>query len=208
MNMLLAGLAALVAFVLFLLGALFTLVSSSNVVIGAYLAALVAGWQGARWWRTRRWAGSTEGPALRARRSMVSLCLVMAAALGVTLATNMVMIRPPSQAALAGWFQGHRAELERMRELIEKRQSAGLEFQRLLHDTGCQGAHEWSDGAISFGYRSWGMANQGWRATLVWSPTEPKPLLATVDGFPATRVPGSDRVFARIDGSWYAHIVW
>lgn len=208
MNVLLAGLAALAALALFLLGTLFTLVSGSKAVIGAYLLALFAAWRGTRWWRGRRGESPADPWPLRARRAMAWLCLVMAAACVVSLAANMIAMRPPSQADLAGWYHDHRAELERMRVLIVAGQSGGAEFERLMSDTGCLGAVPWSDGAVSFLYGSWGLANQGWRATVVWSPTEPRPLLATVDGFPATRVAGADRVFARIEGSWYAHIVW
>jgi hypothetical protein len=210
MNMLLAVLAGLAALALFVLGALFTFVTGSGLVVKAYFAAVFGAGLVAVWLRRRR-APAAEAPwPVRARRAMVSLCLVLAAGLGATFLASAAAIRPPKQADLASWLREHRAEFERMREIVQGGQfdAHGAEYWRLLRATGCQGANVWSDGSVSFGYRSLGMANQGWRATLVWSPKQPSPLLPTIDGFPATKVPGSDRAFSRLDGSWYAHIVW
>lgn len=210
MNMLLAVLAGLAALVLVVLGALFTFVTGSGLVVKAYFAALfVAGLVAV--WRRRRGAPKAEPPwPVRARRAMVSLCLVLAAGLAATFLASAVAIRPPTQADLSSWLREHRAELERLRELVQGSPFGAheAEYRRLLRSTGCQGAGQWANGSVYFLYRSWGMANRGWRASLVWSPEEPSPLLTTIDGFPATKVPGSDHVFSRLDGSWYAYIVW
>lgn len=210
MDLALALIFALAAFVLFALGVLFTLVSGSGLVVEAYLAG-VLGSGLFLWWRRRRRGpgGEASGPA-RARRAMASLCLVFAAGLAGTFAATALAIRPPKQAALAAWLQEHRADLERLRAILESDRlgTDGAEYQRLLRATGCQAAGRWSDGSVYFLYRSWGMANQGWRAGLVWSAREPAPLLPSLDGFPATRVPGSERAFSRLDGSWYAYVIW
>lgn len=210
MDLALALLFALAAFVLFALGALFTLVGGSGLVVKAYFAGLLGAGLFLLWRRRRRGAGGEAPWPARARRAMVSLCLFFAAGLAAAFVASGVAIRVPKQAELAAWLQEHRADFERMREILASDRFAGneAEYARLLRATGCQGAGRWPDGSVYFLYRSWGMANKGWRADLVWSPQEPSPLLPTIDGFPATKVQGSDHVFSRLDGAWYAYVIW
>ena len=77
-----------------------------------------------------------------------------------------------------------------------------------MRATGCPRVDVWPDGTISFAFRARWIAGRGWRVSVAWSRDEPRPLLPTIDGFPATRPPGADRIFSRLDGSWYAHVVW
>lgn len=83
------------------------------------------------------------------------------------------------------------------------------EYTRLMRAVGCQRVDVWRDGTVSFSVAAWGTASRGWRVNLAWSKDEPHPLLPTIDGFPATKASGGpDHAFSRIEGPWYAYMIW
>ena len=235
-NLLLGVFAGAVSLALLLLGTVFALVSGSGRVVWAYLGALVLATAIAVFLGRRRGGGRGPSRPFPARRALVAACAVAATGLVVAFAGNALAIRLPRQAEMARWMVEHRAAFERLRDMIQSDrlegvvssgalfekgssgrvppEEAGLtteragEYRRLLRLLGCEQVAGLDDGAVRFSYRSWGLANRGWRAAVVWSPREPAPLLPTIDGFPTTRVAGSEHVFARIDSSWYAYVIW
>lgn len=193
MGRLLSLLLGLAALALFGLGLIFSLVSGSTPVVIAWLATLFLSYGVLRAFG-RRGAGAT--------------CVAVGLGLVASVVGNGVAIRPPSQAAMEAWYRTDPAGFDRLRERVATGAGTRAEDEALLSAAGCRGAWPGPDGSVHVFCRSWGLANQGWRAGLAWSPRPPAPLLPTLDGFPSTRVPGHDRAYARIEGDWYAVIVW
>jgi hypothetical protein len=187
---LLLGLAALAFFGL---GLVLALVSGTNAVVIAWIATVLASYG-----------------ALRAvgRRGGCATCAAVGLGLVASIVANGIAFRPPTQASMEGWYRADPAAFDRLRERVAAGAGTTTEDEALLAAVGCRGTWPGPDGQVMVFCRSWGLANQGWRAGLAWSPRPHVPLLPTLDGFPSTRVPGHDRAYARIAGDWYAVIVW
>ncbi|MBX7186646.1 MAG: hypothetical protein K1Y01_16010 [Vicinamibacteria bacterium] len=99
--------------------------------------------------------------------------------------------------------------------IFKRPREAGLSDERasryreLMTTVDCPRIDVWPDGSVHFLVKAWGTAWSGFRVAITWSAAEPSPLLPTIDGFPGTRPKGgANHAYSRLDGSWYAYVIW
>ncbi len=235
LDLLIAAISGLLALALLSGSALIVLASGRTGLAWVYLAC-VAAVLGARWSRVPK----SPGAALtrRIRNRMVSLCLALAAGAAVAFVGYGMASRPPKQQAVAAILSEHRAELERLRDMVtaDRLESilhfgedfsrpaqpsifktpaeSGLtperaaEYKHLMKAVGAERVDVWPDETVHMSVAAWGAANRGWRMSLVWSASEPRPLMPSLDGFPGTKPPGTpDHAYSRLDGAWYVYMI-
>ena len=204
--------------------------------VAAAIATLVVAFVA---WRTRGAAGPFSGASLlrtlrRAAEAILAVCV--AAALAAFAATAFA-IRPPLQAEVVARFHEHQQDYEALREMIAADALLGVDdlgasfareslsfkppaalglsaerasaYGRRLRALGSRSIYVWSKGEVAFPVAAWGAANHGWRVSIVWSATEPSPLVASIDDFRKRGRPRDwERASSRIEGDWYVVIVW
>jgi hypothetical protein len=77
-----------------------------------------------------------------------------------------------------------------------------------MWDANCQRIDRLEDGAVSISMASWGMANRGWRMSLVWVETPPERLLSSNDEFHRTSTSQWQDAYSRLEQNWYLRIIW
>lgn len=231
-----AGAAALFVFAAFasLIGG--SLVAAV-VLLSVTVSMALAVWRARRRPRRSEGAGTWAERIVALRRAMLSLLAVCAVGAGVAMAANLVAIKPPAQARIAASLVEHRSDFEALRDMVlADRFSSVIEggetyarepflfrtpsqlgiplervalYRQRMKAAGCPRIDVWQDGTVVFSLASWGMANRGWRMSLMWSKEKPTPLLPTLDGFRKAKGPSDwESAYSALGDDWYAAIVW
>jgi hypothetical protein len=142
---------------------------------------------------------------------------------------------PPRQAELLERFQASRPVYDQLRQMVvddrlvtvgdygdkfarkpylwtsankaaisEVRQQA---YASLMKQTDAQRIDLLENGFVSISMASWGMANNGWRITLMWCASEPTPLVNTIDGFQKSKTDNWEEAYSHVEGNWYFRII-
>ena len=172
------------------------------------------------------------------RRLVESVFLVCTAGLLVGLIGAFAAARPPSQASVASRFERHRADYERLREMVladglqlvdghgetfsktghlsgTSPAASGIAagraaiYKRLMRSADVPWIRAGPDGALRGFYTAgWGFGGRGWRLCLTWSAKKPESLVPTIDGWRPQGRGKTEVVWSPIGGDWYVEMIW
>jgi len=80
-------------------------------------------------------------------------------------------------------------------------------YNDLMRQTDSKRIDLLEDGSVSISMAGWGMANRGWRINLVWRPSPPSELLASIDDFVNTSKDWQS-AYSPVADDWYLRIIW
>jgi len=236
-HLLIGALAGLIAVPLFLLGAFIALASGHAPVLWAYFLTTVFLW-GAFFWRFQRSRGGGGVLLGVRHGTVSLLLAVIVGGLVAFFANLFLARPPRQEVLAASLREHREQFVtlrdmvreDRLESVIESGQAfsrfdapgifrpareVGLtderaaRYRELMNSAGCRRIDVWPGGTIQFLMAAWGTANRGFRVSIAWADTEPSPLLGSIDGFPQNRAKGAPNfAYSRLDGSWYAYIIW
>ena len=236
LDLLIAALSGVLALVFLFVGGLLVLSSGRTGLGWVYAAVVVVAFLVTLSRASRR--PEPAPWTRRVRRGMVSACLALFLGAAIATLGYLAASRPPKQQAVAAILASHRADLDRLKDMalgdrletvvrfgeafsrpeqpliFTPPSDSGLspdraaEYTRLMRAVDSERIDVWPDGTVHLSVAGWGGANRGWRMSIAFAATQPKPLVPGIDGFSGAPSPGAPNyAYSRLDGSWYVYMI-